>query len=74
MIEFIDHTNLFSVEKMRAAGEGHETEQLLKLQMQFKKRSDAHVKGKKQSELHRETLSSELVTAFQRRHLGVYNI
>lgn len=44
MIELIDHTKLFSVEKMRGAGEGHETEQLLKLQMQFRKGGGMHMR------------------------------
>jgi len=38
-----------------------------------KRKSDAHVKGKKQSEFHREMLSSELATASQKRDLWVYN-
>lgn len=39
-----------------------------------KRKSGAHVKGKKQSELHREMVSSELVTASQKRDFWVYNI
>lgn len=39
-----------------------------------KRKSDAYVKGKKKHELHREMVSSELVTASQKRDFGVYNI
>lgn len=74
VIEFADNTKLFATEKIWFR---ELQEKVMKQSESWngnaipKRKSDADVKGNKQSELHRKKVYSALDTASQKRHLWI---